>query len=89
MAQIPGGCVEPGQDIPGLAQCQATCEQRDGLGENPLAEIHPTDPAIRVDQAKGVIDRLSNAEPFFSMGNRLTERPDLGKAPGQLGARED
>src|SRR5262249_28790292 len=72
-----------------MAECQATYEQRDGLGENPFVEIHPTNTAIRADQAKGVIDCLSNAEPFFSMGNRLTERTDFGKAQGQPGARED
>src|SRR5712692_4983235 len=89
MAQIPGDCGEPGLVIPGLAQCQATCEQRDGLGESPLAEIHRTDTAIRVDQAEGMIDRLSHAEPVFSMSSRLTERTNLGQAPGQPGARED
>src|SRR5712691_7642675 len=88
MAQIPGDGVEPGPDMPSLAECQATCERRDGLRERPLAEIHPTETAIRIDQAEGLIDRLSKAEPVFSMDHRLTERPDLGQAPGQPGARE-
>src|SRR5262249_49089163 len=88
MAQIPGGCVEPGPDIPGLAECQATGERRDGLRESPLAEIYPTETTIRVDQAEGLIDRLRQAEPVFAMDHRLTERPNLGQAPGQPGARE-
>src|SRR5215510_2734071 len=88
MAQIPGDSVKRGPDMPSLAECQATYERRDGLRESPLVEIHPTDTAIRVDQAEGLIDRLSQAEPVFCMGQRLMERPDLGKAPGQPGARE-
>src|SRR5262249_24790492 len=55
----------------------------------PLVEIHRTETVIRVNQAEGIIDRLSKAEPFFSMGNRLMERTDLGQAQGQPGARED
>src|SRR5215510_6885377 len=65
------------------------CEQSDGLGKSPLVEIHRTETVIRVNQAEGIIDRLSKAEPFFSMGNRLMERTDLGQAQGQPGARED
>src|SRR5262245_52563228 len=89
MAQIPGDGVEPGPDIPGLAECQATCERRDGLRESPLAEKHPTYTTIRVDQTEGLLDCLSKAEPVFAMGHRLTEGPNLSKAPGQPGARED
>src|SRR5262249_16950125 len=80
--------MEPGPDIPGLAECQATGERRDGLRESPLAEIYPPDTAIRVDEAEGLIDCLRKAEPVSCMGHRLTEGPDLGQALGQVGARE-
>src|SRR6516162_6044917 len=89
MTQISGGVVEPGPDIPALAECQVPFEERDGLGEPPLTEIYPTDRGIRVDQAEGVINRLRNTEPCFCMAQRLMERPDLGKVRGQPAARED
>src|SRR5437870_1952058 len=52
MTQIRDGGIEPGPDIPASAERQVPFEYRDGLGEPPLTEIHPTDRAIRVDQAE-------------------------------------
>src|SRR5215470_14933772 len=89
MTQISGGVGEPGPDIPALAECQVPFEERDGLGEHPLTEIHPTDPAIRVDQAEGVIDRLSQMEPCFCTGNRLMVVPTGIVDGAQVEIRDD
>ena len=39
-------------------------------------------------QAGGVINRLGNPEPFFPEGPALSERAQLGMAPGEPGTGE-
>ncbi len=46
------------------------------------AEGEKTDTEIRMDKAVWVIDRLGDADRFFSMCDPLGERSQLGQAPG-------
>jgi hypothetical protein len=80
-AQGRGGLWEPEQDVPNPAEIKAAFEHRDGPGEVPLAEGEKTDAVIRMDKAEWVIDRLGDPDRFFSMGDPLGERSQLGKAP--------
>ena len=58
-------------------------------GERPvqvaLAQGQQTDPPRGLHQAPGVSNRLCNLEPFFPEGPALSERAQLGMAPGEEG----
>ena len=56
--------------------------------EVPLIEVELADPGIRPNEAKGVIHRLSDPDPFFTSGGALGEHSQLSQGPAQVSTGE-
>ena len=82
------GCGRAGHEernVPVLAQTHGPLQHRDGPLHVPLAKRHRTDPLTYLHQAEGIINGLSDPEPFFGDRQPRCERPQFGVAAAQLG----
>ena len=68
-----------------LTDAHGPFEQGERPGQVALAEGQQTEPHEAIHQARGVIHRLGNPEPFVPEGTALGERAQLGMAPGEVG----
>jgi hypothetical protein len=66
-----------------VIEAHGPCEQGECPGQVALAEGQQTNPVIGKYEAAGVIDRLGNLEPYIPEDPALSERAQLGMAPGE------
>ena len=84
----PQGRSHPGEidwEVRVLTDAHGPFEQGECPGQVALAEGQQTDPPRGKHEAGGVINRLGNPQPFFPEGTALSERAQLGMAPGEAG----
>src|SRR5262249_24678822 len=67
-----------------LAGAYGPFEQGERPAQLTVMEGQQANPPIAPHEARGMIDRLSNLEPFFAEGTALGKRAQLGMAPGEF-----
>ena len=79
---------EKDREVRVLTEAHGPFEQGERPGQVALAEGRQTDPPRGLHEARGVINRLGNPQPFFPEGSALGEHAQLGMAPGEAGTGE-
>ena len=72
-----------------MTDAHDSLEERECSGYIALAEGQQTRTPQGYHEARGVIHRLRNPQPFVPKGKALGERPQLGTARGKEGAGGD
>src|SRR5262249_58867439 len=76
---------EPESEIHCLTDTHRAFERGQSPGQVALAEGQQTEPPRSPHEARGMIRRLGNLEPFVPDGPALSEPAELGVAPGEPG----
>ena len=71
-----------------LTDAYGPFERGEGPGQVALAEGRADRPLRGPHEARGVSNRLGNPQPFVPKGTALSERAQLGMAPGEVGTGE-